>query len=378
MTPRYVPLLKALDSECQAIVKMGKSVADSICPLFEVPRIGKNITEAKRFEGCTQLKMAYLNEITDRIAITWKDRPAMVDAYQWQPGDTVESGEHIVQYMYGRLASLGVDVIPVIGYDRWDNQAYRLAVQKLDPVKISKSCIRLDAQALEDSEEPDFFEENIESILDGLALEPAKCSILIDFGDATGWSVEGMIEKTEAMLAILEKYGFKYIVTAGCSLPKSIDLAVKKPDTTGIIPRKEMLLWQAMRQSHPKSRIVYGDYGVRGPTSNEGVRNPHANGKIRHTIDKHFFIVRGHSMKLPGKGQQMWGLAKTVVDSQHYMGEEFSWGDKRIYECSQKKCMGGHPQWITNDTSHHLAYAVAEVHNFELSVMATGNLEKTH
>lgn len=371
MTPRYIPVLKAMDSEFKAVAQMSKITADRTCPLFEIPRIGKNITEAKRFEGCAHLTTAYLNEVTDRIAAVWKGRTSMVDAFHWQPDATVESGEHIVQYIYGRLTALGVNIRPIIGYDRWENQAYRLALQNLDPELLHQSCIRLDLQALEDTEEPEFFEENIESILDGLSLEPSNCSCLIDFGDVTGWSVVDMLDKVDSILSIIEKYAFSYIAVSGCSLPKSIDLAVKKPDTSDIIPRKEMLVWQAIRQSNPKLRIIYSDYGVRGPSSNEGIRNPHANGKIRYTIDKHFFIVRGHSMKLPGKGQQMWGLAKTVVESRYYMGETFSWGDNRILECSKKECMGGHPQWITNDTSHHLAYVMAEVNNFELSVIGS-------
>jgi hypothetical protein len=74
-------------------------------------------------------------------------------------------------------------------------------------------------------------------------------------------------------------------------------------------------------------------------------------------------------MMLANKGEQMWDLAAKVVQSQHYLGPEFSWGDKRILDCSDKKTKGHHSQWISNDTSHHLAYVLAEVENFELSVV---------
>ncbi|WP_157979359.1 beta family protein [Rhodoferax ferrireducens] len=368
MLPKYIPLLKAMNSESIALANIDPVHAKKMLPLFEVPRIGPNILEAKRFVGCPTPTTAYLDEVTNRIAKVWSGRTAMVDAYQWPADATVESGEHVLPYLFTRLQALGVDVVPVIGYDRWENPTYSLAMQGLELPGTPYYCLRLDAQALEDAAEPDFFLENIEAMLARFELEPGACSVLIDFGDVTGRSVEKMVGDSDAILNLLMPLGFRYFASAGCSLPKSIDLAVKKPDTVGKVVRKEMLLWQAARQQYPDSALVYGDYGIRGPSSNEGIPNPHGNGKIRHTIDKHFLVVRGHSMMLPGKGEQMWGLAQKVVASPHYLGANFSWGDQQILDCSQKKIKGHHAQWISNDTSHHLAYALAEVEQFDLSV----------
>lgn len=369
MIPTYVPLLKALKSEFEAIAKMRPAVRRKTRPLFEVGRIGKNIVEAKRFEGCQALTTAYLDEVADGIARVWSGRLAMVDAYQWPADSTVESGEHVLPYIYGRLESMGVRVIPVIGYDRWGNQTYRAAMEGVDVPEARSYCLRLDTNAIEDAAEPEFFEENIHSILTNLDLDPSKCSVLIDFGNVTGSSVEDLVSKTGAMLSLLRPYGFKYYATAGCSLPSSIDQAVKKPDSVGKVLRREMLLWQAMREDNPSMRLVYGDYGVRGPTTSEGVGYGNTNCKIRYTIGKNFFVARGHSISGPGKGAQMWGLADTVKNSQYYMGEAFSWGDKQIAKCSLEEFKGTAGTWITIDTSHHMAFVVAEVEEFELTVM---------
>lgn len=368
MKPAYVPILKALGSEFDAIAKIKNDDITKIDPLFEIPRIGKNILEAVRFQDHLHvLKTAYLNEVVGRIAGGWSGRKAMIDAYQWAADATIESGEHIIPYIYARLTSLGVSVVPVIGYDRWENDAYRLAMKSLN-TRDGSYCIRLDSHAIEDSAEPDFFQDNIDQILDDISADPGRCSVLIDFGDVTGQSVDSCISKAGKIISMLESKGFELFVVSGCSLPKTIDAAVKKPDSTGPVLRREMLLWQAMRREFPETKIAFSDYGVRGPHSNDGVRNKHTNGKIRYTIDKQFFVVRGHSMSLPGKGEQMYGLAKTLMDSPHYMGEGFSWGDWRIAECSRKKFKGGAAQWIAIDTSHHLAYVVAEVEEFERGV----------
>lgn len=367
MIPSYVPLLKALKSEFQAVAEMAKEDARSSLPLFEVSRMGENILKAKRFENCAEIKTAYLNEVVSGIADVWGGRTAMVDAYHWAASATIENGEHILPYIYSTLDTLGVSVIPVIGYDRWEDETYRLALQSLD-VPIDRTyCLRLDSTAVEDSAEPDFFQENIYSILDGIGIEPDRCSVLIDFGDVTNITVEALTLRAAGIVSQLQEFGFKYFITAGCSLPKTIDGAVKKADSVGFVARREMQLWQKLRQEFPSTPIVYGDYGVRGPNTNEGVKSKHTNGKIRYTIDRQFFVVRGHSMSLPGKGEQMYQLAKTLVDSSHYMGEPFSWGDGRVADCSRKKFKGGAAQWITIDTSHHLAYVVREVLEFERS-----------
>lgn len=369
MTPTYVPVLKALKSEFASVSEMEASLRRKTRPLFEVGRIGKNIVEAKRFEGCKTLTTAYLDEVTNGIASVWSERYAMVDAYQWPADSTVESGEHVIPYIYGRLESMGVRVIPVIGYDRWENDEYRLALEGIDVPEGRPYCLRLDTHAIEDVSEPEFFRENIQAILDDLELDPSKCSVLIDFGNVTGLSVEEMVSKTSALLSVLKPHGFRYFATAGCSLPSSIDQAVKKTDSVGKVLRREMLLWQAMRKENPRMKLVYGDYGVRGPTTSEGVGYGNTNCKIRYTIGKNFLIARGHSISGPGKGEQMWGLASAVIASPYYMGKKFSWGDMQISKCSQQEFKGTPGTWITIDTSHHMAFVVAEVEEFELTVM---------
>lgn len=370
MTPTYIPVCKALKSEFEAVVQINTADARKIHPLFDVTRIGPNTIKTKWFQHSQTPTSDFLDRAINGIAGAWSGRIAMVDAYHWPADAAVDSGEHILPYIYNQLEAAGVRIVPVIGYDRWDNQSYRLAMQEVELATGSYYCLRLDADAIDDAADPQFFKDRINSILKDLDLTPAHCAVLIDFGDVTAKSVEEMVSGANAVLTLLKPYGFKYCATAGCSLPKSIDLAVKKPDSVGTVVRKEMLLWQAMRQEHPAIPLIYGDYGVRGPSSNEGVPNKHANAKIRYTIEKHFFIVRGHSMMWEGKGEQVWGLAETVVNSKYYMGEGFSWGDQSIAECSRKEIKGGHPQWITIDTSHHMAFVVAEVEEFELIVMS--------
>ena len=70
----------------------------------------------------------------------------------------------------------------------------------------------------------------------------------------------------------------------------------------------------------------------------------------------------------------MYDLAKKLVESPHYLNPEFSWGDSQIFQCSLGQgTPGNSTTWIAIDTSHHIAYSVAEVMEFEKSVTAASS-----
>jgi hypothetical protein len=296
----------------------------------------------------------------------------MLDVFHWSPNATTETGEHVVPYLISHVEALGVPVIPVVGYDRWESPAYRLALTSLDLPADRLYCLRLDPTAIADAAEPDFFSENIEAIISDIGVPESRCIALVDFADVCSQSIEELQSQAERIFSILDRFNFHSWSLAGCSLPSTIDGAVKNPDTTGKVVRRELLIWRAILQMYPTATVAFGDYGVRSPKSNEGVPNPHTNGKIRYTIDHHFLVARGHSMQLPGKGEQMWTLADKIVKSPHFMGASFSWGDARIVECSQKAFKGGAAQWIEIDTNHHLVYVLAEVEEAVVKTVPQG------
>jgi hypothetical protein len=119
-----------------------------------------------------------------------------------------------------------------------------------------------------------------------------------------------------------------------------------------------------LRMEFPDLNIVNGDYGLRGPTTTE-IRSKYTNGKIRHTIEKQIFVVRGHPFLNDHSFVQMHELAERLTKSRHYLGDGFSWGDSQILLCSLGLAKGDLSHWIAVDTSHHLTFVVQEVEEFE-------------
>jgi hypothetical protein len=127
-----------------------------------------------------------------------------------------------------------------------------------------------------------------------------------------------------------------------------------------------MMTWQTLLSENQSLNITFADYGVRNPSSSdESMCCPNANGKIRYTIDKQYFIARGYPLNTGLKGHQSHGLAQAVINSEHYLGSKFIWGDEQIFLYSNPEYKPGNPKtWITIDTNHHIETVVMEILEF--------------
>jgi hypothetical protein len=373
MTLSHFAILKAKPGEGDALVNLDQRTASHVWPLFEVERLTERRLANVKFlrESPTPI-ITHIDKLLDDMSACWIGRTALVDGYDWAPNATVETGQHAIAYMVSSLRQGGVFVIPVVGYDRWENEEYRRGIESIPHARSERYCVRFDSAALEDSAEPDVFEERTKDILDGLRLDPRRCLALIDFGDVSsdGMSIERLTNTATRIVEMLAKLGFAEFVVAGCSLPKSIDLAVGKRDSEASVLRKENILWRSLRISFPDLAIVSGDYGVRGPNTTD-VPTKHANGKLRHTYKTQFFVTRGHSISDGDGLAQMATLALKVMGSEHYLGSAFSWGDLQIKVCGEGGRTRDLSYWIAVDTNHHLTFVVQEVEEFERELVAS-------
>ncbi|GAB6966825.1 hypothetical protein JCM25156A_08620 [Komagataeibacter kakiaceti JCM 25156] len=373
MSATHISILKANQNELEAIYHLDDRSSDKLSILFEIDPPSESVRSRKYMKESENPTITYLDRKIDEIADHWPQRPAMIDGFRWAPDARAENGEHVIPYIISRLTAAGNPVTPVIGYDRWESAEYRLALKNIPLCQINGWCLRLDITAIEDFSEPEFFQENIDSIIEELNIDPRQCCVILDFADLSAIAdpVPDIVEKASGIIKHLQKTNFSYYTVCGCSLPSSVDKAVSKRDTSGLILRKEMLVYQMLRSEFPADLVKSGDYGVRGPTTTEHP-NPNINGKIRYTTEIHFLVMRGHSIKLDdGKYVQMHALAENVVSSEHYLGADFSWGDRNLLSCSKKEKIKGKIKsgnagtWIGFDTNHHLTFTIQEVEEFE-------------
>lgn len=363
MKPIYVPIIKAKKGEFDALDNIDLATHEKILPLFELPRLTEQTLSTKKYRDEQAPTELFVREISQKVSNSRGKFPVMLDFFKWPPNSKVESGEHVLNFAMAELHRLGVSVIPAIGYDRWEDVEYQNALSNLRPVN-NQFTIRLESYAFEDMRE-DLFDETLQEILETLNLDEQNCNIILDLGSVTTESLIDIQEELHIALKALSSYNFRFISIAGCSITSSINDMVPETDSDAIILRREMVAWQALKVTDLGAKLIFGDYGISSPDAADSVRAQHANGKIRYTIGKNYFVVRGHSRQIRDKGTQMHGLAHKVVTSEHYMSSRFSWGDKRIYDCSQGMFIGNLTNWISIDLNHHLKAVVAEIFEFE-------------
>lgn len=366
MNPIYFPVLKAKDAEFEAL-RRSPDVNGSMIPLFEVPKFNPTL---KKYVDDTSPMISFLSEVSRKISEIRSGQFAMFDTYHWQiPGQTVETGQHHLYYIYNYLMRSGVNAVPVVGYDRWEDGDYRSALRSISKVHQGKFCIRLDRFAFDDSADPEHFQARLAEMIEYLALDPAKCHVLLDLEDLSVFPIVEVIKNFDVLFSQITGHGFSSYSLAGCSLPSSIDQVIKDKDSSAPVKRREMLLWKYARGQYPAFRIYFGDYGVRGPSTGEtGYGN--TNAKIRYTVEDEYFILRGHVIRKPLGGYQHCELAQRLIDSGYYLYPSFSWGDAEIQRCANGEIGGGSTTWIKIDTSHHITFVVAEIAEFERSLAA--------
>lgn len=354
--PSYVPILRAKSGEFTALSELSLSTKSKILPLFDIP---KNSSKAK----IPKTDDEHLDSVVSSICGIWKGLPLLLDAFSWNPGATTSEGEHIMGYLQSNLESGGVEVSPVVGYDRWDDQAYQAAITSMALPEGRCFCLRLDRDAIDDIADLDYFKERIDEILLKIGSAASECIVLLDLADLSQQPVMDVLSKISGAISVLQALGFNQLIIGGSSIPASINIAVKTSESVGYLSRREMVIWQSLFQTYPM--LVFGDYGVRSPHANEDIIAPDTNGKIRYTIDKNFFIARGYSLRTREKGAQHHELAAKVIQSPHYLGPDFSWGDKRITSCANGEFRGNSTTWIAIDTNHHVEAAVLEITEFK-------------
>lgn len=371
MNNQYFPIVRAKSGEMEALSylkKLDKSSFARCTPIFEITKLEGRDLETACKKSLTPYEY-YLDKRAHNIAEIFRGKHVILDVSQWPTEFTTEGGEQVLSYICNRLSDLGVIFCPVIGYDRWEAVEYRETIKAMVLPDDAFFCIRLDSLAIEDLGDPDHLNEIIEDMVLSAGLDESSTPVLIDIGDVTKLPIQDVMETIESAYGHIKGLGFERIIMSASSIPDTIDKAVKDRDSSGLVQRKEMIVWKGFLSANPAATISFGDYGVRSPRSSDAIA-PNMNAKIRYTVNNAFFVVRGHSVKGEDGFAQSQTLAKVVVNSIHYRQPNFSWGDAMIKQCSLGKIIGSPTDWIAYDTSHHLQSVVSEIHEFTTQLVA--------
>ncbi|HKO81262.1 MAG TPA: hypothetical protein VJU78_12740 [Chitinophagaceae bacterium] len=129
---------------------------------------------------------------------------------------------------------------------------------------------------------------------------------------------------------------------------------INSPAIVYRLPRLEWNIWKALQAQKLPAPIKYGDYGTKHPyylpAAFEG------SSSIKYTVENDFVIYRGRKGSEHAKGGGQYNdSAKLLINSPDYSGQNFSWGDAKIYEIGNRIDKPGNPgSWVQISQNHHI------------------------
>nr|WP_301540862.1 beta family protein [Corallococcus exiguus] len=351
----YVPILKFMQGERDALAQLEAAQRQRVTPLFEIrPPKSKRAKDRRK-----PLHMETLEELLARtgphLAKAIPDGRAFIDGLHLAPAQTMASGQHPLAYVLAKARESGVALVPVTGPER--DSDYQATVRAAVEEDKRGVCVRVRKKELFG----DDLDEALSSTLRKAGATREAADLVLDLGPITpddvsvlSKSLPGVIGGIDGLLA------FRTLTVAAGAFPPSIS-RIKLPTK---VQRADWLLWRILA-GKAKSLVrapTYGDYAIQGaqpPSLTAALHTGSPN--IRYTADDHWLVVRGFALKLHGF-EQYAALAQYLVERECYAGRTFSQGDDYIFGCAGGAETPGNPAvWRKVGTNHHIAKVLKQL-----------------
>jgi hypothetical protein len=355
----YVPILRGKEGEYGAVRELAKALKTGITPFFDIPPIPMVFDD--NGVGTPKDTDAHFQSVAKKIQGCWgTDRPLFVDLY-WTPGsEQVSDGRSAYTYILDENRSVGVKVVPVTGLRRdADHQAAVRAALAKDQLGI---CVRLERQDFDDKVD---LAAQLDALLKKMKVTVDQVDIIIDLRTllAETATTEAKAARTLVTdLPYVQKW--RTLTIAGSAFPKS--LSDCGPDSINILERTEWLMWKALyaKQKAIPRMPTFADYAVGGPGIMEDIdpKMIRMSSNLRYTVTDGWLVFKGRMVRKYGN-QQFRGHCAVLIKRGEYSGENYSWGDTRIYHiATDPKVSPGNPMiWRKIGTSHHITFVKYQI-----------------
>jgi hypothetical protein len=349
----YVPILRVLEGEIEAVRRISPNTQHSITPMFEIIKPGRRSDPTER----------YLGKAVDQLVDAWSFRgpcyvelydPPAIDAAWW-------SAAHPLTLLHTSLALRGVSAIPVIATDRFRTADYREAFVASARRLKNGVGLRLFEDDIEVPGEPI---QIIRDLCAEVGCAARDVHLILDFRRILLDRISSARSLALEFLASLDgSFKVGSISVGGSSVPPNLDGIPRNEERE--VPRLELRLWREIRGARRFTAEPIGlcDYGMVRPEYVDRKANfANINGKIFYTLPDTTLVARGQSRKLENLESQISRLATRILRHPSFCGEAFSWGDSYIQTCADRGYGSGSPTtWISVTTSHHLAFVATQV-----------------
>lgn len=340
--PIYLPILRGKKGEYDALKELDTDLKSKLLPLIEIPNIAWDFV--KEQPATTTIKQ--IESSVKSIIKSWdKDYQFMVDAYLLEEDGT----SNVINEIISKLHKEGFSPIPVLRVGLDDNYISIL-------VRTNYICVRICNQDLEDFD----INAEIERIKNVLNIGYENIYILLDMGAVDEKNIQ--MAKLFSVNLINNIHNIEKYLDVFLSLTSfPVNLSSCASNSTSTIKRVETLLHTHLHLISEKLSKVpkYSDYCISNPDVEEvDPRLMSMGAAIRYTTKDYWHIFKGGAIKKYGF-EQYYELSEDVIKSPVYSGQDFSWGDKQIYEkATRKKSSGNATTWRQIATNHHITFMI--------------------
>lgn len=338
MNRQYVPIIKCKMGEQKALLNLEEQVKNSIIPLIEIPLFSEAMTK----RGTT---------VEGLISSFWESRKYFFSfTSDWYTD--LEDFNDFIEEKVKPLCNSGL-AIPVIDLSLVD------FIKDWSEISRNGVAIRLRNNEF----------ANIEDILNQLfedgVLSRKQTHLIFDLQYVGENDLFSKVSVLKAAFSDLDMASeFCSIVISSVSFPKQFpSIDAKKIYRFKRIETE--IFATALKLSRRFSfNYVYSDYGPSDIEENAFVVGMSPNFKIKYTAFDDYLYIKGIPIKRGGLDiANVRELAKILVGCSDFSGEEYSWGDKNIYDIAQgvSASSGNLTTWVSYSMNHHITFITRQI-----------------
>lgn len=355
----YVPCLRWKQGEYQAVSRFSAMVKGAFTPLIEVPEIGWDPENSRRTKTIDE----HLAPFAKRVCGKWGPQGCFVDLGIVAASDQMESGVHPLRFVFDQLRTMECVAVPVTRLD--GDKAFQEEVKKVldkDPYGV---CLRISIEQAARSSAG----MEVDALLATLRISPQDCDLVLDLAAPNFVPLDGFSRAIQAIVRRLPHLcEWRTFALVGTSFPETM-ASIRKGGE--IVPRHEWQLYKLLAAFFSEADIrlpTFGDYAIAHPrVLHLDMRLVKPSATIRYTVEDGWYIMKGKNVRDHKFGQYR-ELSSSVVNSRHYYGSTFSWGDGYILDCSDGSGKTGNlTMWRQVGTNHHIAAVTRDIANFYAS-----------
>ncbi|HDR1218029.1 TPA: beta family protein [Pasteurella multocida] len=331
----YVPVLKTKQNEFLALNELSDPIKNRIKPLFV-------LTQEKYQDRA--------NSLSKNLSQKWNNRDLFLDISQ--VNDFIIAGLSHVNFIFNDLVKNKVNFTPVIHLYNQNtdimNFVISTGVSSAILVKIK-----------------DFKHSTPNELQQLISLLPNVTDIILDFESDIAQSRQNHSFAISNHVNHISTHipSNINIVILGSSIPSELPRDNYIP--FGFESRVEWLGFYDYYHSSQKNNnnMIFGDYSISHPEEFEPTGYVNPNAKIRYTISDNYLFAVGYQVYTHSDGfAQYHAMAGYIVSSPFFMGQNYSWGDNYLYNCSiETGGPGNMGIWVKVGHNHHITFVTHQV-----------------